>query len=70
MSDTTTRVRRAFLFNGARLADPDPSKSPDEVRKYYAANGYPTLTNASLTGPETKDGMQVYTLKAAVGTKG
>lgn len=64
------RVRREFHFNGAKLADPDPGMSPEQVKKLYAGNGYPTLTNASVTGPETKDGREVYTFKAAVGTKG
>lgn len=62
--------RREFNFNGASLADPDPNMKPDEVRKMYASSGYPTLTNASVTGPETKNGREVYTFKAAVGTKG
>ncbi len=64
------RVRRVFHFNGANLTDPDPSMSPEEVKKMYASSGYPALTNASVTGPETKDGKAVYTFKAAVGTKG
>lgn len=79
MSDTTitvnepapeARVRRIFEFNGARLADPGPSMTPDEVRKMYASSGYPTLTNASVTGPVRAGSNDVYTFKAAVGTKG
>lgn len=64
------RVRREFHFNGAVLTDPDPSMPPEQVKKLYAGSGYPTLTNASVTGPETKNGREVYTFKAAVGTKG
>lgn len=64
------RVRRVFHFNGANLTDPDPGMSPEEVKKMYASSSYPALTNASVTGPETKGGKQVYTFKAAVGTKG
>lgn len=70
VNEAAPRVRRIFSFNGAQLADPDPKMTPDEVRKFYSSNGYPTLTNASITGPETKDGKQIYSLKAAVGSKG
>lgn len=71
MTDITTpRVRRVFEFNGATLADPDPGKSPEEVKKLYAQSGYPALTNGSVTGPVTQGGKAVYTFKAAVGTKG
>lgn len=80
MSDTTATTppitvrerapRREFHFNGAVLADPGSQMGPDEVRKMYAQSGYPTLANASVTGPETRDGKQIYTFKAAVGTKG
>jgi PRTRC genetic system protein C len=61
---------REFHFNGTVLGDPDPGMKPDEVRKVYAASGYPTLTNATVTGPEFKNGKEIYNLKAAVGTKG
>jgi PRTRC genetic system protein C len=72
MSNITVneRVRRVFQFNGANLTDPDPNLSVEEVKKVFAANGDPTLTNASVTGPETANGKQTFTFKAAVGTKG
>lgn len=66
----TERIRRIFNFGGTQLADPDPTMSPDAVRKMYASSGYPILTNASVTGPETANGKATYTFKAAVGTKG
>ena len=71
MSDvvTPTRERRQFVFNGTNLADPDPALSPAEVKEIYSAQ-YAQLTNASIEGPESKDGKTVYTFKAAVGTKG
>ncbi|MFN3652587.1 MAG: PRTRC system protein C [Armatimonadota bacterium] len=61
---------REFRFNGAILADPNPNMSAEEVRQMYAQAGYPALTNGSVVGPETINGRQVYTFKAAVGTKG
>lgn len=67
---TTTTLPRRFAFNGAILADPDPALTADQVRAMYAGSGYPALTNASIAGPETKDGYHVYTFKQAVGTKG
>ncbi len=70
IAEVRERVRREFHFNGAALADPDPSLSPEQVKKLYAGNGYPTLTNASVTGPERQNGKEIYTFKAAVGTKG
>jgi PRTRC genetic system protein C len=64
------RVRREFHFNGAKLADPDPKMKPEEVRKFYAGNGYAALTNATTSAPEYKDGKEIYTFKGSVGTKG
>jgi PRTRC genetic system protein C len=61
---------REFHFNGMRLADPDPGMTPDQVRNMYASSGYAELTNASITGPKTEGGRQVYEFKKAVGTKG
>lgn len=71
MSDTTpARVRRVFSYNGAVLADPDPTMSPEVVKKHYSNAGYPELTNASTVGPEHTNGKTVYTFKKSVGTKG
>jgi len=62
-------MARRFIYNGATLEDPDPSKTPDEVRKIYAG-AYPALTNASIVGPKTQGGETTYEFKASVGTKG
>jgi PRTRC genetic system protein C len=64
------RIRREFRFGSLVLADPDPAKSPDEVRKHYGANGHPQLTNGSVGEPKTENGRQVYEFSAAVGKKG
>ena len=61
---------REFLFNGAKLADPDSALKPDEVRKLYAGNGYPALTNGTTLAPVTKDGKEIHEFKTSVGTKG
>jgi PRTRC genetic system protein C len=66
----TERVRRIFKLNGTELADPNPGMTPEEVRKMYAASGYPMLTNASITGPTIQGSTHVFEFKAAVGTKG
>ena len=60
---------RVFEFNGTQLADPDDDLTPDQVRQVYA-NSNPALTNATIEGPEERDGNQVYKFVAAVRTKG
>ena len=60
---------RVFVFNGSTLADPDDDLEPDQVRRIYAGT-YPALTNATISGPELKEGRRVYTFTAAVRTKG
>lgn len=62
-------MKREFLFNGTRLADPDPSLTPEQAKNMLAAN-YPELTNATINAPVEKNGKQVYEFKKAVGTKG
>ncbi len=65
----TERNRRIFRFGGMNLEDPDPAMTPEQVKKVYA-EAYPKLTNGAVTGPEVKDGQEIYTFKEAVGTKG
>ena len=60
---------RVFMFNGGTLADPDDDLDPDQVKRIYAGT-YPALTNATISGPEIKEGRRVYTFTAAVKTKG
>ncbi|MFN3650053.1 MAG: PRTRC system protein C [Armatimonadota bacterium] len=60
---------RVFMYNGAQLEDPDPSMSPDDVRKQYAAV-YPALTNAGIVGPKQSGDVATYEFKVSVGTKG
>lgn len=61
---------REFHYNGAKLTDPDPGMTPEQVRNMYASSGYGELTNASITGPKTENNRQIFEFKKAVGTKG
>lgn len=65
----TVALARAFTYNGAKLLDPGAALTPDQVRDFYT-NVYPDLANAEIEGPEEKDGVQQYTFRRAVGTKG
>lgn len=56
------RLRREFLWAGQRLADPDPSMTPEEVRDYYAEL-YPELTTAAVTPLEEADGKATFSLQ-------
>lgn len=64
------RVRREFRFGSVVLGDPDPAKTPDQVRQWYGANGHPQLTNGSVSAPKSENGREVYEFSAAVGKKG
>lgn len=59
---------RTFIFNDQELPDPDPSKTPNEVKEIYAAT-YPSLTTANAVFSK-KDGKDVYEFKTSPGTKG
>ena len=59
---------RIFMHGDNRLPDPDPTKTPQEVRDFYAAQ-YPELTTATYAF-KTEGGKDVYTFKKSVGTKG
>jgi len=51
------------------LADPGPHMSPEDVMNFYS-NQYTSLTTATVSGPEMKDGAAVYKFESTVGTKG
>lgn len=63
------KLTRQFRYNGAKLADPSPAFSLQQVRDFYA-NTYPEIVNAEIEGPELQGDLQVYTFRRAVGTKG
>lgn len=62
-------LKRVFLYNGQKLADPSVTMEPDQVREIYA-NQFPELANAVVEGPEHKGNVLEYTFHRAVGTKG
>ncbi|QTD91781.1 PRTRC system protein C [Burkholderia anthina] len=62
-------LQREFSYNGAKLADPAPTFSLQQVRDFYSQT-YPELTNAEIEGPTIKGNRNVYTFRRAVGTKG
>lgn len=69
MTIETAALTRQFTYNGAKLVDPGAALSVDQVRAFYTAV-YPDLANAEIEGPIEKDGVQTYTFRRAVGTKG
>lgn len=62
-------LAREFSYNGAKLADPAPAFTLQQVRDFYSQT-YPELTNAEIEGPVIKGNRNVYTFRRAVGTKG
>ncbi len=69
MALQATTIQREFKYNGMTLTDPSPSKTPDQVRLFFASQ-YPELTNAVVEGPATKQGKSTYTFARAAGSKG
>jgi PRTRC genetic system protein C len=64
-----TTMARSFRYNGAKLPDPNPMFSPEQVREFYAPT-YPEIANAAIDGPEATGGELRFTFTRAVGTKG
>ena len=60
---------RKFHYNGMRLTDPNPEKTVDQVRAFFALQ-FPELLNAVVEGPVTKNGEMTYTFQRATGSKG
>ncbi len=68
MSIAINEIRRVFRYNGVALPDV-PGMEPKEVRDLYSAQ-YPELISAEIEAGEVRDGVQEYTFRKAVGTKG
>lgn len=68
MTIAINEIRRVFRYNGVQLPDV-PGMEPREVRDLYSAQ-YPELISAEIEAGEVRDGMQEYTFRKAVGTKG
>lgn len=68
MTIAISEIRRVFRYNGVQLPDV-PGMGPREVRDLYSAQ-YPELISAEVEAGEVRDGVQEYTFRKAVGTKG
>jgi PRTRC genetic system protein C len=68
MSIEVNEIQRRFRYNGILLPDV-PGLEPREVRDLYSAQ-YPELVSAEVDPGEVRDGVQEFTFRKAVGTKG
>lgn len=68
MSIEVHEIQRRFRYNGILLPDV-PGLEPREVRDLYSAQ-YPELVSAEVEPGEVRDGVQEFTFRKAVGTKG
>ena len=69
MPVTVEKLERVFLFSGAKLPDPNPEFSVEQVRDMYV-NSYPELATAAIEGPAPINGAMQYVFTRAVGAKG
>lgn len=68
MSIDVKPLQRRFLYNGITLPDV-PGLEPTAVRDLYGAQ-YPELLSAEMEAGPVQDGVQEFTFRKAVGTKG
>lgn len=68
MSIEVKEIKRVFRYNGIELPD-IPGLTPQAVRDVYSAQ-YPELISAEVEAGEVVGGVQEYTFRKAVGTKG
>ncbi|MDE1544113.1 PRTRC system protein C [Dechloromonas agitata] len=68
MTIAINEIRRVFRYNGVQLPDV-PGMEARDVRDLYSAQ-YPELISAEVEAGEVVDGVQEYTFRKAVGTKG
>ena len=70
MSSVTVKaLHREFLYNGARIPDPAPSLTVEQVRELLTPS-YPEIATALLVGPEDTGYALRYTFSRAIGSKG
>ena len=69
MTVKVEKLERIFLFNGAKLPDPNPEFSIEQVRGMYV-NTYPELATAAIEGPTPVNSAMQYVFTRAVGAKG
>jgi PRTRC genetic system protein C len=68
MAIEVNEIQRRFRYNGMLLPDV-PGLEPREVRDLYSAQ-YPELVSAEVEAGEVRDGVQEFSFRKAVGTKG
>lgn len=61
-------IERRFRYHGVTLPDV-AGMSPTDIRDLYSAQ-YPELVSADIEGGEIVEGVQEFTFRRAVGTKG
>ena len=61
-------MARIFVYDGREFPDPDPSKTPDEIRQTMT-DFFPELANAEIKQAERGEDT-LYELVRKVGTKG
>jgi PRTRC genetic system protein C len=70
MSSLTVKaLHREFFYNGARIPDPAPNLTAEQVRELLTPS-YPEIATASLVGPEDTGSALRYTFSRAIGSKG
>lgn len=63
------KITRVFIVSGKEIADPNSNMPLNEIQKFLGSK-YPAITNSNISGPEFKDGKQIYTFGSTPGTKG
>jgi len=61
-------MARIFVYDGREFPDPDPNKTPDEIRQTMT-DFFPELANAEIKQAERGEDT-LYELVRKVGTKG
>lgn len=69
MTLKTTLLPREFVYNGAKIPDPNPDMTVEQVRDLLTA-AYPEISTAAVSGPEDAGRCLRYTFTRAIGSKG
>lgn len=60
---------RIFVYEGKEIPDPDPSMTPDDVRKSFI-DFFPELANATVKPSVTRGEDEIIEFETRVGRKG
>jgi PRTRC genetic system protein C len=69
MALQTSSTTRKFVFNNQELSDPGAHMTPRQVAEHYSSK-YSELTTAGIDGPVVEGGVETFTFRRAIGTKG